>query len=226
MTNFEKFKEFMKQEDIDRALTCLDMENFYDVLDYLREFAMKDVAIFFPKIFDKIPEIFTRPDDAWCFRGNLASTLGHSAPTLEDAVDCYNKALEINPKNAVAWFNKGNALLRIALSYLPKANSIDSDEDKFVEPPEVVKEKYQEALLAFEKYVQIEPNDATAWREIAGCYTFLGKYEEALINIEKAIAIKQDDFTIWNVKWIDLYRLGRMEESDQVWKIMNELGKK
>lgn len=226
MTNFEKFKEFMIQGDIDRAIDCLDAENFYDVLDYLKENSMKDVDIFFPKIFDKIPEIYKRSDDAWCFRGNLASTLGHSAPILEDAVDCYNKAIEINPKNAIALYNKGNALLRIGLINLPKSNAVDSDEAKFVEPPPIVKEKYKQALEAFEKYVQIDPNDATAWREIAGCLAFLGRYEEALIKIEKAIAIKQDDFMIWNVKWLCLYKLGRMEESDKVWKIMNELGKR
>lgn len=226
MTKFEKFKESMIQKDINQALTYLDIENFYDVLDYLKEHSMKDVSVFFPIIYDKIPEIFTRPDDAWCFRGNLASILGHLATTFEDAVDCYNKALEINPKNAVAWYNKGETLLRIALLSLPKTNTLDSDEDKYVDPSENVKEKYRQAIEAFEKYVQIDATDATAWRELAGCYSFLGMYEEALVNIDKAIAITQDDYMIWNVKWICLYRLGRMDESDQVWKIMNELRKK
>jgi tetratricopeptide (TPR) repeat protein len=103
---------------------------------------------------------------------------------------------------------------------------MDSDEDRYIEPSESVKEKYRQAIEAFEKYVQIDATDEAAWRELAGCYSFLGRYEEALVSIEKALAITQDDYRTWNVKWICLYRLGRLEESDQVWKIMNELEKK
>lgn len=226
MTNFEKCKELIIQGNIQEAIHYLDVDNFYDVLDYLKANSMKQVSIFFPLIYDRISQIFTRPDDVWCFRGNLASVLGHTAPLLEDAVDCYNKAIEINPGNATAWYNKGNALLRIGLSLMPKENSADSDEDEYKNPPEIVCEKYKSALAAFQKYVELVPKDANAWREIAGCLAFLGLWEEALENIEKALAIDQSDFMIWNIKWLCLYKLNRMEESNQVWQIMNNLVKK
>jgi tetratricopeptide (TPR) repeat protein len=134
--------------------------------------------------------------------------------------------IELDLKDANNCYNKAHALLNIALSLQPKVNSFDSDEDEYVEPFPIVTEKYQEALVTYEKYVQINPRDAVAWREKASCLSFLGRFEEALNDIEKAIVIKPDEFFIWNIKWLCLYRLGRMDEADQVWKIMNELGKK
>lgn len=129
-------------------------------------------------------------------------------------------------ESADSLYKKGHLLINYALENTPEVNKLDSDENPYEEPPPKVKECYQKAVKAFEKCLELDPNFVNAWKEKAVCCNFLKMYEEGLFSIEKAIALKPDDFMLWNIKWICLYRLGRMEESNQAWKVMNDLGKK
>lgn len=47
----------------------------------------------------------------WCLKGDSQSIFGH----FDEAVKCYDKALEINPQNADAWLNKGSAQDQLGL---------------------------------------------------------------------------------------------------------------
>jgi tetratricopeptide (TPR) repeat protein len=54
-----------------------------------------------------------------------------------EAIQCYDKALEINPRDAKAWNNKG-------LAYADM-------------------NKYNEAIQCYDKALEINPRDAEAW---------------------------------------------------------------
>ena len=55
----------------------------------------------------------------------------------EEAIECYEKALEIDPNDGNAWFFKGLAL------------------ENF--------EKYDEAIACYERALEIDPKDKDAW---------------------------------------------------------------
>jgi len=55
----------------------------------------------------------------------------------DEAIKTLDKAIEINPRLAEAWYNKGNALLSLG--------------------------KYEEAIKAFDKAIEINPQYAKAW---------------------------------------------------------------
>jgi tetratricopeptide (TPR) repeat protein len=50
---------------------------------------------------------FQRQDIAqgWCDKGDSLVALGRP----EEGINCYDKALEINPRNGLAWYNKAGA---------------------------------------------------------------------------------------------------------------------
>jgi len=71
----------------------------------------------------------------------------------EEAVNCYDKAIEINPNDAAAWYGKGLALKQIG-------------------HPE-------EALNCYEKAMDISPNISRAWYNKGLVLYQLKRYKEA-----------------------------------------------
>jgi len=77
-----------------------------------------------------------------------------------EAIECYDKAIEIDPYHKEAWNGKGGALLALG--------------------------KYNEAIECFDKVITIDPNLAYAWRNKGTAFLGLGKYSEAQEYFDKA----------------------------------------
>ena len=80
-----------------------------------------------------------------------------------EAIECYDKAIKIEPSNFDLWFNKGYALIQL--------------------------EKYEETIECYDKAIKIEPNDALAWDTKGIALVNLGKNNEAIECYDKAIEI-------------------------------------
>ncbi|MDK2907237.1 MAG: hypothetical protein PWQ66_1198, partial [Petrotoga sp.] len=104
----------------------------------------------------------------------------------KEAIEAFDKAIEINPQFAEAWINKGVDLAEL--------------------------ERYEEALKAFDKAIEIKPQYAQAWFKKGFALGELGKYEEALKAYEKAIEINPQDDVAWFAKGFALSKLARYEE--------------
>lgn len=74
------------------------------------------------------------------------------------------------------------------------------------------KRKYNDAIYAYQKAIEINPNYEYAWSAMAGAFVNLNKNEEGLNASEKAIELNQNDSTSWNNKAAALVNLGRNEE--------------
>jgi len=55
----------------------------------------------------------------------------------DEAINAYDKAIELDPKDASAWYNKGHALNRL--------------------------EKHDGAIKAYDKAIELDPKYASAW---------------------------------------------------------------
>jgi Flp pilus assembly protein TadD len=75
--------------------------------------------------------------------------------------------------------------------------------------------KYDEALQALDKAVELEPLYAEAWNGKGGALISLGRYDEALTAFDKAIELKPDFTGAWAYKGLALYRQGKYDESIQ-----------
>ena len=81
----------------------------------------------------------------------------------QEAIDSYDKALEIDPNNADAWMKKGGALLFL--------------------------QQYLESIDNFNKALEINPNSTGSWILKGTALAFLQRYQEAIDSYDKPMVI-------------------------------------
>lgn len=94
---------------------------------------------------------------------NKKGLIYRKAGKLVESIECYDKALEIQPSNAAAWSNKARALDE--MNMLP------------------------EALKCYKKALQLNPNSASTWNNYGYAYRKLKRFKEALECYDRAIEI-------------------------------------
>ena len=78
-------------------------------------------------------------------------------------MDCHDRALEIDPRDAVVWGSKGNALGNLG--------------------------RYQEAIDCLDRALEINPRSALAWSNKGLALGALGRHKEAIISFRKFIEL-------------------------------------
>jgi hypothetical protein len=73
--------------------------------------------------------------------------------------------------------------------------------------------KHKEALKAYEKEIEIKPDDHKAWYNKGVTLGILGRHDEALNAYNKAIEIKPDLHIAWTNKGVTLRKLFRLDEA-------------
>jgi serine/threonine protein kinase len=127
---------------------------------------------------------------------------------FDEALTCYNKALEIDPRDTIAWINKGASLDKLgqfdeALTCYNKALEID--------PRNTVGlmnkgrslhslGRYDEALTCYNKALEIDPRYAGAWSSKGFSLAKLGRFDEAILCFNKALEIDQSEAITWFYK--------------------------
>jgi tetratricopeptide (TPR) repeat protein len=88
------------------------------------------------------------------------------------AVECYDKIIEINPNNALAWVHKGIALFKMAIF-------------KMAMTGKVINELFEEAIECYNRALEINHIYAEAWINKGNTYGNMNKYGKAIY--EKAL---------------------------------------
>jgi len=134
----------------------------------------------------------------------LLGNVEYSKANYSKALELYEKAIELEPDDAVAWYNKGITLgelnrLEEELQAYEKAIELKPDYthalvNKGVTLGEL--NRHEEALKAHEKAIELKPDLAQAWFNRACTYSLKGEKEKALSDLKKAIELdisnKQD----------------------------------
>jgi tetratricopeptide (TPR) repeat protein len=105
----------------------------------------------------------------------------------ESELTAASKAIQANPNNHQAWYNKGKVLFNL--------------------------ERHQEALAAYDKAIQINPNYIQAWSERSLVLRRLGRFDEALTSAEKALQINPNFADGWKNRCGALITLQRNQEA-------------
>jgi len=126
-------------------------------------------------------------------RGLELSELGR----YEEAIDCYNKALEINPEYKEAWVNKGKVLAIDTYFELTSGNL----------------EKYEEVIDCYDKAIEIDPGYIEAYENKGNALDILGKYEEAIESYNKILEINSRYKKVWLNKGIIFSKLEKFQEA-------------
>ena len=115
--------------------------------------------------------------------GVIAGQRGHT----QQAIDLFDQALAIDPTNAAAWSNRGNALLAL--------------------------KRHSEALASYDRALAINPGHADALHNRGLTLHNLDRTAEALKSYDRALAIRPDYPQAHNHRGIALCRLGRQSEA-------------
>jgi tetratricopeptide (TPR) repeat protein len=121
-------------------------------------------------------------------KGLVALGIGFSErEQIEEALDCFDQAVEANPCAANAWNNRG-----VLLGELRRT---------------------QEALESYDRAVEADPCAAKAWYNRGVLLGELRRTQEALESYDRAIEADPSCARAWYNRRIELVKLGRFEEA-------------
>ncbi|MCZ7369389.1 MAG: tetratricopeptide repeat protein [Candidatus Methanoperedens sp.] len=152
--------------------------------------------------------------------GNKGNTLVESSMYAE-AIQCFDKALEINPRSAEIWNNKGLALARTgrfadAIKCYDKSLELKPGDGEVIYNKGVTLAQLgqtSEAIACYDKLLEMNPRDADAWCSKGDVLFESNNFEEALRAYDKSIEIDPKDETAWNNRGLTLVKLNRLPEA-------------
>jgi tetratricopeptide (TPR) repeat protein len=158
---------------------------------------------------------------SWLDQGIALGNLGK----YDDAIQAFDKAIQINPQYEAAWFLKGAALNRRgmyddAIQAYDKAIEISPRNESVWHGKGITLgnlDKFDEAIQAFDTAIEINPKNDVGWYLKGAALDQQGKYDEALQAIDKAIEINPQNADTWNLKGMVLDDLGRSDEAIQAY---------
>jgi tetratricopeptide (TPR) repeat protein len=153
--------------------------------------------------------------------------------SLEEAIELFTRAIEIDPNYAYAHASLGEAYLRLYrlsrnLEYFKLA---EAHCRRALQLDDLVGQAWQtlgnihtevgraeEALEDLEKARARLPRSPEVYRDIAGAYTRLGRQDEADAQYRKAISVRPDSWSIYWYYGAFLYRANRYEEAENAFR--------
>jgi serine/threonine protein kinase len=123
----------------------------------------------------------------------------------DDSLECFDKAIELNPSLAEAWLNKGASLsekgqnaeaMRCfdrALAINPKLGVAWSNKGHVL----FELGHYAESLASFQRALQLNPRDAGVLFHEAATLAKLGKHEDAIASYSKVVRLEPKRGNAW-----------------------------
>jgi tetratricopeptide (TPR) repeat protein len=155
--------------------------------------------------------------EAWVNKGVAFGSSGRR----EEAIQCFDRAIELHPRFDWPWYAKG-----LALSELARDEEAISCYDRAVElNPRFDLAWYnrgislkalgwlEEAIRSFDRAIESNPRLAWAWNNKGTSLLNLGRVEEAMQCIDRAIELDPRDQKAWINKGIVLTAMGRTVEA-------------
>ena len=128
---------------------------------------------------------------------NKGKSLGDLGRT-DASIECFDKAISLNPSLAEAWLNKGASLTE---------KGLDAD-----------------ALVCFDRALALNPAFGVAWSNKGHILTKLGRSNEALVALQKAVELSPENSVAWFLKGELLATLKRYQDALMCFQQAQKLG--
>jgi len=140
---------------------------------------------------------------------------------FEEAIEEFDKAIELDPNNPKYHNNKGNALYDLhnyqeAIEEFDKAIELDPNNPNYHNNKGNALLKlgrYEEAIEEFDKAIELKPNNPSYHNNKGIAQDDLHNYQEAIEEYDKAIELKPKDPSYHNNKGIALGEMQRYQEA-------------
>ena len=135
---------------------------------------------------------------------------------FDEAISILDSTIKSYPENPEAWKIKGFSLINIAEKSIAESNEAENNEAKNITAENNTAEFnsiYNQSLQAFQRALDLDPDDAEAWRGRALAYSGLKDHDEALKASDKAVEIDPGYGQAWLDRGILLLEMGRAEEA-------------
>lgn len=142
----------------------------------------------------------------------------------ERSLECYSRAVYLEPNDALAWYSKGVLLYRLG-RYEEAERSFQAAVKENAEEEWASTALYwraqslielsrdEEAIGCLERALQMNPDFADAWESKGICLHYAGMYEDALTCYDRAVWVSANHTTAWLNRGYVLARLERHEEA-------------
>jgi tetratricopeptide (TPR) repeat protein len=151
---------------------------------------------------------------------NKGSSLDHLS-RREEAIECYDTALRLDPTLVAAWLNKGITLYAAgrasnALACYEKGLALDAKSERLWSQKGVVLKSLgdaEKAIDCYERAISLNPRYPNAWVNKGVALKALGKPAEALACYQFALRLNPKDVHAWTNKGNALFSLKRYAEA-------------
>jgi eukaryotic-like serine/threonine-protein kinase len=153
----------------------------------------------------------------WNNKGSSLDNLGRR----DEAIQCYDMALHLNPQLAPAWLNKGVTLFAArqpqeALDCYEQGLRVDPKSEQLWSNKGVALKslgKTAQALECYERALRLNPRHSNAWVNKGVAFKAQGETQKALECYDRALELNRSDPNAWTNKGNVLYGLGRYAEA-------------
>lgn len=158
--------------------------------------------------------------DNYTAENNLGTWLSANGE-IAGAMDCFRRALAIQPQNAGSLFNLGNAFAKLgnwdeAINYYQHALEVAPPQADLLANLGVAleaKKQFPEAATNFEAALKLDPDSAYAHNNLAAILLMQHRYAEAAAHYREALRLKPDDPWIASNLGDALVRLGQIPDA-------------
>jgi tetratricopeptide (TPR) repeat protein len=150
------------------------------------------------------------------------------------ALEAYNKAIELNPKEAMTYYNRGTtyAVLENYQQAINDYNNAIKLNPKFVSAyinrgnAYDALRNYQQAIRDFDKAIELYPQDAAAYHNRGFAYYHLGNEQQAIRDFNKAIELDPQNAVDYYNRGGAYGYLGNIQQAMKDFKLAAKLGDK
>ena len=139
----------------------------------------------------------------------------------EEAIENYNKSIDLDPNNSYAYNNRGLAKNNLeqyfnALKDYDKAIELDPNNSVIYYNRGLAKThlwQYEEAIEDYNKAIELDNNNSTAYYNRGLVKSYLGQYKEAIEDYNKTIELDHNNSHVYNNRGNAKDDLGRYKEA-------------